>query len=236
MRDAEILRKLLQVEAPWSVDRVKVDGDGKELHVYLVAGKSWFGKTVLSRPKMRWRHINIGAFRTYIHATLPDGSHELQGHSFLGGIDSDFTQGLAQRVTECLEAGLGYRQVCDLLAIDVYLAWQIRHTIGEGQLGNAEDLSDKSTKDLSQQKIPPTGDPVWFRLLESEESIDVRLLGLRLLLARCRLEFPELASNDAKIMRINTVRRFFIKHEKQLRHEISQLSGSGTDRLTEAGS
>lgn len=236
MRDAEIVRKLLQIESPWNVDRVKVDAGGKELHVYLVAGKSWFGKTVLSRPKIRWQHINIGTSKIYIHATIPDGSHEFQECSFLGGIDNDFTYGLAQQVTKSLEAGLSYRQVCDLLGIDVHLAWQIRHSIGEGRLGKAEDLSDNDLKEAPQHKIPPTGDPVWFQLLESKESIDIRLLGLKLLLARCRQEFPELENNDAKIMRVNTVRRFFIKHEKKLRHEIAQLPALNADSLAEAES
>lgn len=230
MRDTEVFRRLLQVDEPWNVDRVKIDAETRELHAYLVVGKSWFGKPAFTRPKMRWRHINVGAFTTYIHATFPDGGSDLQRRSFLGDIDSDFTHGLAQRVTDCLRAGLGYRQVCNFLEIDVYLAWQIRHAIGNGPLGDAEALSDKPSQTSQQRQIPPTGDPVWFRLLESEESINIRLLGLRLLLARCRQEFPELENHDAKIMRVNTVRRFFIKHEKQLSHEIAQLHGLRTDQ------
>lgn len=223
MRDTEICRKLLQLEEPWTVDRVKVDVQARELHAYLVAGKSWFGRPSFVRPKMRWRHANVGAFKTFIHATLPDDREQQQGPPFLGQVDRDFTHGLAQRVVECLKAGLGYRQVCNLLEIDVYLAWQIRHALGEGQLNAEEQPFDQNPEASSSRQIPPTGDPVWFRLLESEESIDIHLLGLRLLLARCRQEFPALSSNDAKIMRVNTVRRFFIKHEKQLDHEISQL-------------
>ncbi|MDL0431202.1 hypothetical protein QPM17_08690 [Marinobacter sp. TBZ242] len=223
MRDTEICRKLLQLEEPWSVDRVKVDVETRELHAYLVAGKSWFGRPTFVRPKMRWRHANIGAFKTFVHATLPDDQAQRQNSPFLGEVDRDFTHGLAQRVVECLKAGLGYRQVCNLLEIDVYLAWQIRHAISEGQWGGDENLVERSMEPSSSRQIPPTGDPVWLRLLESEESIDIRLLGLRLLLARCRQEFPTLSSNDARIMRVNTVRRFFIKHEKQLAHEISQL-------------
>lgn len=223
MRDTEICRKLLQLEEPWRVDRVKVDDHARELHAYLVAGKSWFGRPALQRPKMRWRHANIGAFKTFVHATLPDDQAS-QESSFLGAVDRDFTHGLAQRVVECLKAGLGYRQVCNLLEIDVYLAWQIRHALDEGRLDDNETPVDGEAEMSSPRQIPPTGDPVWFRLLESEESMDIRLLGLRLLLARCRQGFPQLSSNDARIIRVNTVRRFFIKHERQLDHEISQLA------------
>jgi len=223
MRDTEICRKLLQLEEPWNVDRVKVDIEARELHAFLATGKNWFGRSAFVRPKMRWRHANIGAFKTFIHATLPDDQVDHREEPFLGQVDKDFTYGLAHRVVECLNAGLGYRQVCNLLEIDVYLAWQIRHTLSEGQLNENGRQANQSEDAAPARQIPPTGDPVWFQLMESETSIDIRLLGLRLLLARCRQEFPGLSSDDAKIMRANTVRRFFIKHEKQLNHEISQL-------------
>lgn len=223
MRDTEICRKLLQLEEPWRVDRVKVDDQARELHAYLVAGKSWFGRSALQRPKMRWRHTNIGAFKTFVHATLPDDQPS-QESSFLGAVDRDFTHGLARRVVECLKSGLGYRQVCNLLEIDVYLAWQIRHALDEERPNEDFPPVDGEAEMSSPRQIPPTGDPVWFQLLESEDAMDIRLLGLRLLLARCRQGFLELSSNDARIMRVNTVRRFFIKHERQLEHEISQLT------------
>lgn len=86
MRDTEICRKLLQLEEPWTVDRVKVDVQARELNAYLVAGKSWFGRPSFVRPKMRWRHANVGAFKTFIHATLPD-DREQQGPPFLGQVD-----------------------------------------------------------------------------------------------------------------------------------------------------
>lgn len=225
MRDTEICRKLLQLEEPWSVDRVKVDDQAGEIHVYLVTGKSWFGRPAFLRPKLLWRHTSIGAFKTFIHATLPEDGREHQDLPFLGELGSDFTRGLARRVVECLQAGMGYRQICKLLEIDVYLAWQIRHALGERPQSEAAGPEDDGPEAPSARQIPPTGDPVWLRLLESDESIDIRLLGLRLLLARCRQEFPGLTTDDAKIMRVNAVRRFFIKHEKQLDHEISQLLG-----------
>lgn len=229
MRDTEICRKLLQLEGPWNVDRVKVDVEARELHAYLVAGKSWFGRPAFVRPKTRWRHVNVGAYKTFIHATIPEDHDQPLESAFLGEVGSDFTRGLAQRVLECLDAGLGYRQVCNLLEIDVYLAWQIRHAIGEGRLTQEEKRDDQNAEMTPPRQIPPTGDPVWFRLLGADETIDIRLLGLRLLLARSRQGFSELSSNDAKIMRVNTVRRFFIKHEKQLDHEISQLVGLQRD-------
>ncbi len=114
------------------------------------------------------------------------------------------------------------------LGIDVYLAWQIRHGISEGQFPGADDklaarMSAEEGTELAQQSIPATGDPIWVNLLESEQPFHANMLGLKLLLARTRQEFSGLTSEDAKIIRVNAVRRFFIRHEKQLSDEIAQL-------------
>ncbi len=225
-------RQLLGLKKPWDVSRVQVDTQSRELHAYLGTGKKWFGRKAIERPECRWRHANIGEYKAFIHASLPepsDGPDDNTQLAFLGSVESDFTHGLAQRVIECLRAGLGYRQVCSLLEIDVHLAWQIRHAVTHGQLtgedhGTLFKLETDDEVNPAAQAIPPTGDPAWFRLLESERPIDVGLLGLKLLLARSRQEFPRLTTHDAKIIRVNAIRRFFIKHESQLSHEIEQLN------------
>ncbi|MGF2687752.1 hypothetical protein ACQUWM_14705 [Marinobacter sp. DUT-3] len=229
MRDTELCKKLLVLQEPWSISRVRVDVQSQELHAYLTTGKPWFGRSPFEQHKWRWRHVNVGAYKTYIHATLPDeGGIANEPLPFLGRVGKDYTHGLARRVIDCLQAGLGYRQVCELLGIDVYLAWQIRHGISEGQFPGADDklaarMSAEEGTELAQQSIPATGDPVWFNLLESEQPFHANMLGLKLLLARTRQEFSGLTSEDAKIIRVNAIRRFFIRHEKQLSDEIAQL-------------
>lgn len=229
MRDTELCKRLLVLQEPWGISRVRVDVQSQELHVYLTTGKPWFGRSPFEQHKWRWRHINVGTYKTYIHATLLDeggNANELQ--PFLGSVGQDYTHGLARQVIECLQAGLGYRQICELLGIDVYLAWQIRHGISEGQFPDvggklASQMSDEEDTEPTRQAIPATGDPVWFNLLESEQPFHANMLGLKLLLARTRQEFSRLTSEDAKIIRVNAVRRFFIRHEKQLGDEIAQL-------------
>lgn len=229
VRDTEICRQLLELKEPWVVDRIKVDAQRRELHAYLRTGKSWFGRPAFVQPKSCWRHANVGPLKTYIHASLPEqGTESPEALPFLGPAGDDYTHGLAHKVIECLNAGLGYRQVCRLLDIDVYLAWQIRHAISEGVHGTDHGfegaLAESASPGAARQVIPPTGDPVWFNLLASDTPMDIRLLSLKLLLARSRQEFSGLTSHDAKILRVNTLRRFFIKHEKQLGHEIAQLA------------
>ena len=238
MKDAELCHWLLEVNEPWEVSRVRVDTHSRELHAYLSSGKSWFGRYLGEQPRSRWRHLNIGAYKTYIHASLPE-QNEQAAHPFLGKSTSDFTHGLARRVIQCLQNGLRYRQVCALLDIDIHLAWQIKHAIESGQLATADtDLRARLQLDdpaeQSASSIPPGDDHAWLRLLALDCPFEIRLLSLKLLLARARQDFARAHDPDMRILRINELRRFFIKHEKHLQHEIAQLNNE-RQHVTEGG-
>lgn len=238
MKDAELCHWLLEVNEPWEVSRVRVDTHSRELHAYLSSGKSWFGRYLGEQPRSRWRHLNIGAYKTYIHASLPE-QHEQAAQTFLGKSTSDFTHGLARRVIQCLQNGLRYRQVCALLDIDIHLAWQIKHAIESGQLATADtDLRARLQLDdpaeQSASSIPPGDDHAWLRLLALDCPFEIRLLSLKLLLARARQDFARAHDPDMRILRINELRRFFIKHEKHLQHEIAQLNNE-RQHATEGG-
>lgn len=234
MKDSELCRWLLEVNEPWEVSRVRVDRHSHEVHAYLSSGKSWFGRYLGEQPRSRWRHTNLGAYKTYVHASLPQqGGEPAESQApapFLGRSGNDFTHGLARRVIQCLQDGLSYRQVCALLEIDSHLAWQIKHAIGSGQLalGDAELQARLRQDDPAGQAasaIPASGDAAWRRLLALDCPFDIRLLSLKLLLTRARQDFARTHDPDAQLLRINEIRRFFIKHEKHLQHEIDQLLG-----------
>ncbi|MDX1456144.1 MAG: hypothetical protein R3276_01070 [Marinobacter sp.] len=235
MKDVEMCRHLLALQAPWDVSRVRVDVPSREIHVYLVSARSWFGRYLPDSTRSRWRHTNLGVYKAFIHASLPEDmeSVELQ-LPFLGEPSSEFSHGLAGRVVDCLKAGMSYRQVCDLLGIDVHLAWQIRHALSEGTLpGAGRDLVKRlRTEEQAVEErggIPGSGDPVWRHILTAEQPIQVNMLSLRLLLTRARQEFNQLRGEDARTLKINEIRRFFIKHEKQLEDEIAQLASLRQD-------
>lgn len=228
MKDAELCRWLLEVNEPWEVSRVRVDTHSRELHAYLSTGKTWFGRYLGEQPRSRWRHLNIGAYKTYIHASLPEQDGQA-AQAFLGRSASDFTHGLARRVIQCLQDGLRYRQVCALLDIDIHLAWQIKHAIESGQLAATDtelrarlQLDDPAGQTAST--IPASDDGIWLRLLALDCPFEIRLLSLKLLLARARQDFARAHDPDMQSLRINELRRFFIKHEKHLEHEIAQLN------------
>ncbi|MCG7198316.1 hypothetical protein MD273_01120 [Marinobacter pelagius] len=228
MKDTEVCRRLLGVEEPWTVTRVRIDTQARELHAFLDRGKGWFNRVLFEQPKSRWRHSNLGAYKAFVHSSLQDDlSDEDRKMPFIGQPGSEFTTGLARKVTDCLRSGLRYREVCELLEIDVHLAWQIRHAIQNGLFGREyTGLADRMTldsPDTADALVPPASDPVWQFLLESGRMLETRLLSLRLLLTRARQEFPQLEDDVARSIRITEIRRFFVKHRHQLPSELRQL-------------
>lgn len=224
MKESELCRHLLGVEAPWDVCRIRIDTYAKELHAYLSTTKSgWFGRYLPDKPRARWRHTNVGGYRTFIHADLSEAPAYPTPPAFIGAPGNDFTQGLAHNVIRCLQAGLRYREVCELLEIDIHLAWQIKHAISGIESGGGAMALDEAD---AQSGIPPSHHPIWTRLLESSDVCQIRLLSLKLLLSRARQDFSRLSDDEVKAIKINEVRRFFIKHEKQLTSEIAQLNAA----------
>ncbi len=53
MRDTELCKRLLVLQEPWDISRVRVDVQSQELHAYLTTGKPWFGRSPFEQHKWR---------------------------------------------------------------------------------------------------------------------------------------------------------------------------------------
>lgn len=71
--------------------------------------------------------------------------------------------------------------------------------------------------------LPGLNDPRWMALLLGERDLDVRALGLRLLLSRLRGQARSLQDQETRMTKLEELHRFFEKNQAVLRHEISQL-------------
>lgn len=71
--------------------------------------------------------------------------------------------------------------------------------------------------------LPDASDPLWLTLLLGERELDVRALGLRLLLSRLRGQTRQNQNDEARMLKLVELHRFFEKNQAMLRHEISQL-------------
>lgn len=76
---------------------------------------------------------------------------------------------------------------------------------------------------MADAQVPEVSDPLWLALLTGERTLDVRALGLRLLLSKLRQQSRGVLDDEVHMLKLVELHRFFDKHQAQLGHEIAQL-------------
>lgn len=80
MRDVDVFAKLLCFERPWLVEQVIFDSDDESVHVFVGHRKNARFRcpkcdAVLPlrdhKPLRRWRHLDHGSWKTWVHARIP---------------------------------------------------------------------------------------------------------------------------------------------------------------------
>lgn len=80
MQDRELYRRILGIESPWQVERVELNLNEGEVHIYLdhAADVSWPCPECSAscplydhQPERRWRHLDTCQYRTILHASPP---------------------------------------------------------------------------------------------------------------------------------------------------------------------
>ena len=80
MQDHELYRRILGIEAPWQVERVELQLQQGEVHVYLAHQNKpeWacaecgaLGPLYDHQPEREWRHLDTCQYRTILHAAPP---------------------------------------------------------------------------------------------------------------------------------------------------------------------
>jgi transposase len=80
MQDHELYRRILGIEAPWQVERVELQLQQGEVHVYLAHQNNpeWacaecgaLGPLYDHQPEREWRHLDTCQYRTILHAAPP---------------------------------------------------------------------------------------------------------------------------------------------------------------------
>lgn len=71
--------------------------------------------------------------------------------------------------------------------------------------------------------VPDVSDPVWMALLHGQRDLEVRTFGLKLLLARLRAQIVQIRDDDARMIKLVELHRYFDRNRAHLGHEIGQL-------------
>jgi hypothetical protein len=72
-------------------------------------------------------------------------------------------------------------------------------------------------------ELPDASDPLWLDLLQGQVQLDVRTLGLKLLLAKLRNQINVIQDEDMRMVKLVELHRYFLRHQSSLGHEIHQL-------------
>ncbi|MCK6392140.1 MAG: hypothetical protein L6Q67_00390 [Zoogloea sp.] len=230
-------KQLLQVQEPWVVQACRADEFNRCMAVWIgvEAPRSWFGlgrpRVVEGGPEATWRHTGFGGWRVQVHVRVPAGS-EMPRHPWAGEAGMPFTRALDRQIMSLLNEGVGMNGVCAILDLPMAEVWRYRYALDRGQhaLNGAEPAPLAAAEPgpggapaASASRVPDLDDPVWQRLMDGTLPLDVRVLGLQLLLSRTRSQVALIADEEVRRMKLRDLHRYFVKNERMLVHELRQL-------------
>lgn len=224
MKLEEVLHQVLGVEAPWQIVNVRNDLGRRQIDVWL--GKAavrggWFfgGRTAApSGNEQVWRHVNIGDCRCVVHAPLPE---EANPPAWSGQPGMPFTYGMSRLIAAMMRDGIRLQGVCDLLDVTVGDIWKFKHTLDSGKAGLSGAVAASEAAPAS--RVPEPDHPVWGGLLEGSLQLDIKLLSLKLLLAKLREQMRVISDPEVRILKTYELQRYFLRYEAALEHELLQL-------------
>lgn len=71
--------------------------------------------------------------------------------------------------------------------------------------------------------LPAATDPLWMELLQGQRTLEVRALGLKLLLSRLRGQIDRVHDDEARMVKLVELHRYFERNQATLGHELAQI-------------
>ena len=241
--DLELLTILLQIERPCVVTEFRLDAPTRRLDVWIgMEGPTgWFGRSksnsTASNEKL-WRHVNVGNFHCYTHASQSIIEHH-GDVPWIGDGKQSFTRAKGRQILNLLSEGVGYEGICSILEVPFDEFWKFKFAVDHGTVTLGKSTSPSmgqsrrptsarpaATADPSREtNVPEATDPIWQELLEGRFNLDIRVLSFQLMLARLRTQITVNKDNDVKMLKLRELQRYIAKNERVLGHELAQLQG-----------
>lgn len=233
MNDARTLwNHLLSLPEPWVATRVEPHPALKRIDVWvgLEEPRGWFGlgrKPARVTEQSSWRHFNFGGWVTQITVAAPVGA-DLSRHPWAGERGQPFTRGLSDQIFNLLRAGCSLQAVSELLQVPVGEAWRFKFFLDNGRW-NSAGADAPAFQRAAAPAIPAAGelpaedDPVWLEILEGRRALDVRVLGLRMLLTKLKGQLEVISDEGVRHLKVREFHRYFAKNQRLLTHELSQI-------------
>ena len=231
MKAEDLLHKLLEIESPWQVVRIREDVGRHQVDVWVAqqTGKSnWlFGATKAAIPEDRertWRHINLGNVRCVIHA---EANVETSQSPWRGELGQPFTNAMSRLIVGMMRDGIKLQSICAFLDITVGDLWKFKHGLDSGKTGLMTTLAETPASDAAGSRVPEPDASIWSGMLDGSINLDIRLLSLKFLLTRMRDQMRVITDPEVRALKCYELQRFFVRYEKTLGHELSQIEKLG---------
>lgn len=218
------LAQILGLYSPWYIKDIDLAADAESITIFLdkQADKSRFTFRAAANKKgqqvtRQWQHIRFGHYTTYIQATMTlEELAEISSDrppAFLGADNKTITRELADTIRIAYSRNLNADMISSLLGIT--------HTVVETELREIE------TEEQHKEHVallPLESNPVWRGVLTDQVKLSTRLLPLKLLLSRLKLDVSKnMESTDAVQRSVSELRNFFLRHAAQLTSEFEQI-------------
>ncbi len=230
--------EMLEVPSPWTVSDVHYDVRRARVDIWIQEGEvrsGWFlkrGARAAAGEERVWRHVDLAGWRCFIHLRAPLGQ-TAPNLSWCGEPDMPFTGALARKVATMLAEGIKLPVVCAVLNIPIDELWKFKFGLETGRASAGVlvvPLGDDEDRDA--YGVPPPQHPVWQHLLEGSVELRIRVLSLKLLLARLREQMRLIADPEVRTLKAQEIRRYFIRYAPLLGEELAQLRSLGTPAAT----
>lgn len=245
--DKALLRQLLLIERPWEVREYRLDVRKRRCDVWIApeVERGWFGraKSAPTGETAVWQHLAIGPTRFHLHVTIPPG-FDTKGIGWMGETGMPFTRALAAQVFALFGEGVSLQSMCTLLDLSLQDVWSYRYALDTGRAGGTgapgapepaparaaparavpAAVAAPAAVPLSpDSNVPDIADPVWLRLLSGDLKLDIKVLSLKLMLAKLRSQMDVIQDEEVRLMKLKELHRYFVKNERVLIHELNQL-------------
>ena len=232
----ESIENLLGVTSPWIVHDIHVNKTYNRCEIRIGMAKTgWFGtrKAVQNFDGHHkvWRHLNLGNLRCNIRVDYPAGG-VLPDAPWCGDNRAPFSHALGNQIVSLLSEGLSLGTIARILELDADLLWQFKHGVDTGKWGSSAKILGAAKKAENSEGIPeeppvntlpPVSAAVWRELLAGTKVLDMRNLGLRLLLTRLRQQYSMAQDEEVRQMKVQQLRQYFEKNAGSAVYEIEQL-------------
>ncbi|MBU2864350.1 hypothetical protein KO489_10895 [Reinekea forsetii] len=222
----EDFARVLGVYLPWVVKSLELSTDSDSLTIIIEkqAEKGRFSFLTSNKKQQqvtrRWQHVRIGHYSTYIQATmaLNDLAELTESHcpAFLG-LDG---KKITRELDETIRIAHSRTSLPDIIS---------------GLLGVSPEIIETKIREIetedSQAKklavLPLESDAVWRDILLDKTKLTTRLLPLKLLLSRLKLDINRNPDDKALMQRSSAeLRNFFDRHALQLKSEYEQVGAT----------